>query len=63
MQSTNYVDHNMQELGGEIMNFIGSEEIIHRFYVTLQRVCTHSALKDGHMISLTVIICSALLLQ
>ena len=53
----------MQELGGEIMNFIGSEENIHRFYVTLQRVCTHSALKDGHRISPTVIICSALLLQ
>ena len=53
----------MQELGGEIMNFIGSEENIRRFYETLQRVCTHSALKDRHRISPTVIMCSTLLLQ
>ena len=59
------IDHNtyMQELGGEIMNFIGSEENIRRFYETLQRVCTHSALKDRHRISLKVIMCSTLLLQ
>ena len=64
MQSTNYIDHNtyMQELGGEIMNFIGSEENIRRFYVTLQRICTHSALKAEHRISLEVIMCSTLLL-
>ena len=53
----------MQELGEVIMNFIGSKENIRRFYVTLQRVCTHSALKDGHRISDEVIMCSTQLLQ